>query len=173
MQREHNEHSFRVETIHASEVDVGCGEVCVAFEAAKPTFVDVWLPSLAPSDELWPQFSCEDYEWHEFCRRYRLELEQRPSECERLRSLACECRLTLTYQTGDCRHNVAIAMKQHLEHLECNRRYDAGWIVGGLTWPVREAIESRGGLWFPRHKAWTMPDHESWKYIQSLLPGGF
>lgn len=173
MQREHQGHGFRVETIHANEANVECREIRVAFEPVKPDSVDLWLPSLAPSDALWPQFSCDDHAWHEFCRRYRLELEQKPSECERLRSLACECGLVLTYQTGDCRHNIAIAAKQHLEHLECKRRYNAGWIIGGLTWPVRDAIEARGGLWFPRHKAWTMPDYQSWKYIHSLLPGDF
>lgn len=173
MQGEKGEHSFRIEIVHASNAKVDCGDVRVAFEATKPTCVDLWLPSLAPSDELWHQFSCDDYEWHEFCRRYRLELDQKPSECERLRSLASEYRLTLTYQTGDCRHNVAIALKQHLEHLECKRRYDAGWIIGGLTWPVQKAIERRGGLWFARHKVWMMPDYESWKHIHSLLPGDF
>lgn len=173
MQREKGEHSFQIETIHAGTAKIGCGDVRVSFEATRPTCVDVWLPSLAPSDELWQQFSCDDDEWHEFCRRYRLELERKPNCCERLRSLACECRLTLTYLAGDCRHNVAIAMKQHLEHLECKRRYDAGWIIGGLTWPVREEIECRGGLWFARHKAWMMPDRKSWEYIHSLLPGDF
>jgi hypothetical protein len=81
--------------------------------------------------------------------------------------------LTLTYQRGDARRNVAVAVKQHLEELECRRRYAAGWIIGGLTWPVREEIVRSGGLWFGRHKAWTMPDQVSWKYIQSLLPGDF
>jgi uncharacterized protein YeaO (DUF488 family) len=173
MQHEQREHRFCIDIVHASAAKVGRDNVRVAFEATKPTCVDLWLPSLAPTDELWQQFSCDDYEWHEFCRRYRLELDQKPSECERLRSAACDCRLTLTYLSGDCRHNVAIAMKQHLQHLECKRRYDAGWIIGGLTWPVREEIERCGGLWFDRHKVWMMPDQKSWKYIHSLLPGDF
>lgn len=173
MQREQREPRFCIGIIHASAAKCGRDKARVAFEATKPTCVDLWLPSLAPSDELWQRFSCDNYEWHEFCRRYRLELDQKPGECERLRSVACDCRLTLTYLAGDSQHNIAIAIKQHLEHLECKRRYEAGWIIGGLAWPVREEIERCGGLWFARHRVWMMPGHRSWKYIHSLLPGDF
>jgi hypothetical protein len=79
----------------------------------------------------------------------------------------------VAYVEGSSDRNVAIAVKRHLEHLECKRQWKAGSIVGGYTFPVREEILRRGGLWFARHKAWMMPDHESWKYIQSLLPGDF
>ena len=173
MQHGPQEHWICIEIAHASAAGVGRGEVRVAIEGDRPDDVDLWLPVLRPSRAVWQQFSCDDYQWHEFCRRYRLELDQKPGECERLRSVAYGCRLALTYLSGDCRHNIAIALKQHLEHLECKRRYAAGWIIGGLTWPVRAEIERCGGLWFARHKVWMMPDHESWKYIHSLLPGDF
>ncbi|MCA9143863.1 MAG: DUF488 family protein [Planctomycetaceae bacterium] len=170
---ESHERTFRIEIVHASETTAGRVAVRIALETSPSDDIDLWLPSLAPSGEVWKRFSCDDYEWHEFCRLYHLELQARKCQCERLRSLAHKRSLILTYQAGDARHNVAVAMKQHLEHLECKRRYDAGWIIGGLTWPVTEEIERCGGLWFARHKAWTMPNHETWKYIHSLLPGDF
>ncbi len=166
-------HTFHLDIVHTSDAARGRVAVCIALEVNPPDDMALWLPSLAPSGAAWKRFSCDDHEWFDFCRLYQFELQKRKCQCERLRSLAHKRSLALTYQAGDATHNVAVAMKQHLELLECERRYDAGWIIGGLTWPVRDEIVRCGGLWFARHKAWTMPNRASWKYIHSLLPGDF
>ena len=145
----------------------------IAIEALPHRAGELWLPSLAPSKEVWQHFSCETFQWLEFCRWYRKELAQRERACEHLRSLACRRPLCIVYGHGDEQHNIAMVLLQHLEELECRHRYAAGWIIGGHTWPVRTEIQRSGGLWFARHKAWTMPDEASWRSILSLLPGDF
>ena len=73
----------------------------------------------------------------------------------------------------DTSHCAADGMKRHLEQLECQDRWKAGLMIGGYVYPVRDEIKQAGGLWFAPHKTWMMPDRESWRYIQSLLPGDF
>ena len=135
--------------------------------------VDVWLPSLAPSRGLWEWFLAAPDRWYEFVRQYHLELDHQAKDCEHLRHLACVHPLTFVFTAGTVDQNAAIALRQHLQHLECRRRYAAGWIVGGLTYPVRPQIEQLGGLWYGKHKVWTMPSAEACKAIRSLLPGDF
>lgn len=170
---ESDRNRFHAEIAAQHSADARTDALRVAIEAPPCRKGELWLPSLAPSNEVRRHFSCEAFQWYEFCRRYRRELAQRERMCEHLRWLACKRPLCLVYAQGDEQHNVAIAMKQHLEELECRHRYQAGWIIGGHTWPLRKEIVSNGGLWFARHKAWTMPDEASWRTILSLLPGDF
>lgn len=152
----------------------------VAFEQCPDTgrrpnenLIDLWIPLIAPSSALVNRFKYDEQNWHEFERRYRRELLEFPTQCEGLRSLACRTIVTLVYLDGNAMWNAAIALKNHLIELECQRRWNAGWMVGGHTAPVRNEIERYGGLWFGWHKAWMMPDRESCDYIRSLLPGDF
>lgn len=128
--------------------------------------------SVAPSEWLMREFAAED-RWDEFRRRYHLELRTLPSECERLRSIACDASLVLIDASGDPQQRVALALREHLERLECQRRWDAGLMLGGMTWPVKREIIEAGGLWFGPHKAWMLPDEKSLAEIRKLLPGDF
>lgn len=166
-------HTFQIETVRDTAASNRFETVRIGLESWSSNKLDLWLPSLGPSEAVWGRFACDDFQWHEFCRQYHRELQRRGRQCESLRSLACRRPVVLTYRVGDDWHNVAVALKRHLEQLECKRRYDAGWIISGLTWAVRDEIQRFGGLWFARHKAWTMPDRPTWQYIQSLLPGDF
>jgi hypothetical protein len=65
------------------------------------------------------------------------------------------------------------AAEERRDETEADRRYHAGWIIGGYTFPVQDSIRRLGGLWLRRHRVWTMPDRESWLQIRSLLPGDF
>lgn len=133
----------------------------------------LWLPELAPSQALRERFSTGSIEWHEFRRRYLIELALREETCERLRSLAVQHGITLLDPHADARRNTARVLREHLQILECRRRWNAGWIVGGYTAPLKCVIEELGGLWFARHKVWTMPDRSTWCRVQALLPGDF
>ena len=128
--------------------------------------------SVAPSDQLMRQWAAQGH-WDEFRRRYQLELKDLPEPCERLRRIACERPLVLIDASGDPERRVAIALREHLERLECQRRWDAGLMLGGMTWPLKQEILDAGGLWYGRHKAWMLPDEQSLARIRKLLPGDF
>lgn len=171
---------FHVETVHVTVPRKSDCEFRVLLENedfSKPTGfqpdVELWMPALAPSPKLLHRQSWDAYNWYEFCRRYNLELDGKSDACEWLRGFACRQQLTLTYVQGNAERNVAVAVKRYLERLECRRRWDAGWIIGGYVAPLRQEIEAVGGLWFASHKVWTMPDGSSWRHIQSMLPGDF
>ncbi|MEZ6131229.1 MAG: DUF488 family protein [Planctomycetaceae bacterium] len=132
-----------------------------------------WLPELAPSAELAGQLTGGRVDEHEFRRRYSLELEQRSEPCEWLRSGACNFGLALMTEDDDTSRCAADGLKQHLENLECRRRWRKGLMIGGYVYHLKDEIEQAGGLWFSRHKTWMMPDRETWERIQSLLPGDF
>ena len=176
----HGIRSFQVEVVNLNDAGNGDEQVRVAFEQCpeperepEANLIDLWVPAIAPTSALLGWFNNDEVKWHEFERRYRRELLKVPTQCERLRSLACTTMLTLIYMYGSAGRNAAIVLKKHLIELECQRRWDAGWMVGGHTSPVRNEIEQCGGLWFGWHKAWMMPDRESCDYIRSLLPGDF
>ena len=172
--------SFQVEVANVNDSGNRDQQVRVAFEQChaaermpEADLIDHWLPAIAPSSTLLDWFNYDEEKWHEFERRYRRELRNVPTQCERLRELAFTTTLTLIYMNGSARRNAAIVLKKHLIELECQRRWNVGWMVGGHTSPVRNEIEQCGGLWFGWHKAWMMPDRESCDYIRSLLPGDF
>jgi uncharacterized protein YeaO (DUF488 family) len=130
-----------------------------------------WLPTLAPAPELLHRFTCGSLDWYDFARIYSQELQRQVLLCQQLRSIACRHRLLFLSDAPDPQKSVESAFVNHLERLECENRWDAGLMIGGFVFPVRQQIEQAGGLWFACHKAWVMPDRRSWEYIQSLLPG--
>ena len=162
-------------------VEIRDNAFCVEVEhvdAREPRADEVWLAvespnEFAPSEGLLRWFGYEAENWYEFRRRYHRELEKQSVRCERLHESACRSRLVLTYCHGNAQRNIALALKQYLEILECHRRWQAGWIIGGYNFPVREEIHALGGLWFAQHKAYVMPSRTTWQAIQNLLPGDF
>lgn len=134
--------------------------------------IDEWLTTLVPSREL-REWCKTSNSWYDFERRYRLELAGRQVECDRLAEIARNQILWLVASSCDFMQRGIAALKWHLENSEAKRRYQAGWIIGGYATPVCEVIHRLGGLWLSRHKAWTLPDRESWEHVQSLLPEDF
>lgn len=135
--------------------------------------LDLWLPELAPSPSLACWYANDDVKWSEFTRRYRQELGRQDELCERLRQLATERDLVLLHDSNEGNHNLAVALEEHTRFVECLRRWRAGWVVGGHTWPMRHQLQALGGLWYPPHKVWTMPDQESCDTARRLFPGDF
>lgn len=131
-----------------------------------------WLKPAVPSQRL-RQWCAQNDGWYDFDRRYRLELDGQHGYCERLLGIARSRVLWLAGGAAESMQRGIGTLKKHLELLEAERRYRAGWIIGGLSWPVRDEILRRGGLWLARHKTWTLPDRDSWQAIQDLLPGDF
>ena len=172
--------AFSIEVAHAdSPRAVGSSvRVSVHTEATSEVCgssfdVDLWKPQLAPLPGLFKAFRDGLCDWYEFRRRYAIQLESFADDCEQFRCLACESGIVLLHSSVDIEHNVAVAMKHHLEQLECQRRWTAGLIVGGYLYPLRDEVVRSGGLWFPQHKAWVMPNREARDHILSLLPGDF
>lgn len=167
--------TFSIAVSHCESRDDFKDSVRVCFEQTTlaDSHIDLHLPALGPSRQLWSWYSGKESNWYEFVRKYHLELEEHPRDIQSLRGLACELTLTLVYVAGDAERNVAVAARHCLEYLECRRRYAAGWMIGGLTYPVRKQIEELGGLWYGKHKVWVMPSSHACKCIRSLLPGDF
>jgi uncharacterized protein YeaO (DUF488 family) len=135
--------------------------------------LDLWLPELAPSSPLASWYANDEVKWSEFARRYRQELEQQAELCERLRQLATERELVLVHDSDHADRNVAAALETHVQFVECQRRWQAGWVIGGHTWPMRHQLRALGGLWYPPHKVWTMPDQTTCQAARRLFPGDF
>jgi uncharacterized protein YeaO (DUF488 family) len=79
--------------------------------------IDEWLKEIAPSDELRRWFGKDESKWHEFERRYRVELSaaDHQPELDRLRKLAKKGRVTLLYAKREEEQNNAVALKEVLE----------------------------------------------------------
>ena len=78
--------------------------------------LDDWMKDLAPSTELRQWFHHEAAHWHEFERRYRVELRQHGAELERLRALAKMRVVTLVYGARDETQNQAVVLQDVLLH---------------------------------------------------------
>lgn len=117
--------------------------------------------------------SSPDSQWFEFHRRYTQELQRQLELCELLRVAATQSGILLRYACGTHRRNPAIVLRDFLQALECQRRYQNGWIIGGYTNGVGNEILDRGGLYYQRHKVWCMPSAEDTHVVRSLLPGDF
>ena len=72
--------------------------------------VDLWLKEIAPSPELRRWFDHDPAKWTEFQRRYRDELEGKPSVVEELREQMRSPNTTLLYAAKDVEHNHARAL---------------------------------------------------------------
>jgi uncharacterized protein YeaO (DUF488 family) len=146
--------------------------VACEIDAAHPAVrkrdrLDRYFPMLAPSRSLVQWLADDPDRLDEFARRYRRELQDQPAPCETLRRLAWDAPLTLTYREGLAGRHGALALQRHLEQLECFRRWDQGWMIGGEVNALRDEIERHGGLWLARHKVWMMPDQASWQRVQA------
>jgi len=179
MQNSHRS-SFQIDIAHTGSSQSSFDGVRVSLEADstsaagnKPTEVDLWMPHLAPSPDLSNSFRSGSCDWYEFQRRYSLQLQSGADDCEQLRHLACKAGIVLLHCCPDPERNIAVALKHHVEQLECQRRWKSGLMIGGYLYPLLDEVVRSGGLWFARHKAWMMPDREAWERIQSLLPGDF
>jgi uncharacterized protein YeaO (DUF488 family) len=72
--------------------------------------IDEWARDLAPSNELRTWFGHDPARFHEFRRRYVLELEGQTARLRDLRRIARQGRLTLVYAARDPEHNDAVVL---------------------------------------------------------------
>ncbi|MCW8907469.1 MAG: DUF488 domain-containing protein [Sedimenticola sp.] len=77
--------------------------------------VDVWLKSVAPSDELRRWFRHQPEKWERFQARYIEELQSNPEALKELDGYLGRGRVTLLYAARETRYNNAVVLKQFLE----------------------------------------------------------
>lgn len=142
-------------------------------DGVTPVGCDVWAPSLAPSKSLVHYLATEQIDWHEFARRYAIEIQEHKMMCEWLRSVVHKSGLVLCSDTREGDRSTEFALVEHIRQLECEDRWKRGLMIGGLLSSIRDEIVKVGGLYFARHKAWMMPDRQAWEQIQGLLPAEF
>ena len=78
--------------------------------------LDLWLKDIAPSPELRRWFAHDPAKWEEFCRRYWIELADRPAAVKVLRQQLQQGHITLVYGSRDQEHNAAVALRNFLEN---------------------------------------------------------
>jgi uncharacterized protein YeaO (DUF488 family) len=76
--------------------------------------LDQWNRELAPSSELRRWFGHKPSRWHEFSRRYRLELVRHAQALGELRRRARSGPMTLVYAAKDEQHNHAVILQDIL-----------------------------------------------------------
>lgn len=135
--------------------------------------IDQWHSIRPRKTLLYWWHASENFRWDEFQRRYMSDLQLQLIQGERLRTAAVENGILLRYAFGTPQSNPAIVLCEFIKTLECQRRYENGWIVGGYTKGVREEILERGGLYYQQHKAWVMSSAEDARSVRGLLPGDF
>jgi len=69
---------------------------------------------VAPGTELRKWFGHDPAKWEQFCKRYRVELEQRKDAVNLLKQKSKEGTITLVYAARDEKHNSAVALKEIL-----------------------------------------------------------
>jgi len=79
--------------------------------------VDLWLKDVAPSTELRKWFGHDPAKWEQFCKRYRVELEQKKDAVCLLKQKSKEGAITLVYAARDEKHNSAVVLKEILEQM--------------------------------------------------------
>ena len=77
--------------------------------------IDVWLKSIAPSNELRQKFHHDPAKWAQFGRKYFDELAARPEDVAKLADIAKAGNLTLLFAAKDRERNNAVALKEFLE----------------------------------------------------------
>lgn len=77
--------------------------------------VNLWLKEIAPSPELRKWFGHDAAKWEEFCKRYRMELENKQELVKFLLQKSKEGAVTFVYAARDEEHNGAVALKMFLE----------------------------------------------------------
>ncbi|MBV8174194.1 MAG: DUF488 family protein [Verrucomicrobia bacterium] len=81
----------------------------------KEAHIDLWMKSLAPSDDLRKWFGHRPEKWREFKQRYFEELDKMPAEIGELLNEARRGMVTLVFAARDETHNNAVALKEYLE----------------------------------------------------------
>jgi uncharacterized protein YeaO (DUF488 family) len=81
----------------------------------KEAHIDLWMKSLAPSDDLRTWFGHRPEKWREFKQRYFEELDKMPAEIGELLNEARRGMVTLVFAARDETHNNAVALKEYLE----------------------------------------------------------
>jgi uncharacterized protein YeaO (DUF488 family) len=76
--------------------------------------LDAWMREVAPTSELRRWFGHDATRWHEFKRRYAVELGARQDLVAEILSLARDRPLTLLYSARDPDHNQAVALAEYL-----------------------------------------------------------
>ncbi|WP_395674361.1 DUF488 domain-containing protein [Inquilinus sp.] len=76
--------------------------------------LDMWLKTVAPSDELRRWTHQDPEKWTEFCGRYNAELDTHPNAIAFLRQKSKDGWVTLLYAHRDERHNNAVALAAYL-----------------------------------------------------------
>jgi uncharacterized protein YeaO (DUF488 family) len=79
--------------------------------------IDRWLKEVAPSSELRRWFGHDPRKWHEFRRKYQVELSSRGDLLKELRLAAQKGPLTLVYSARDQEHNQAVVLRDVLERV--------------------------------------------------------
>jgi uncharacterized protein YeaO (DUF488 family) len=77
--------------------------------------IEAWLKDVGPSDTLRTWFGHDPQRWPEFQRRYRRELESRPTALAPLIDAARAGDITLVYGARDEEHNQAVVLKEVLD----------------------------------------------------------
>ena len=77
-------------------------------------FLDDWMKEVGPSSELRRWFGHDASRWHEFKRRYGVELDANQNLVSEILSLARYRPVTLLYSARDPDHNQAVALAEYL-----------------------------------------------------------
>jgi uncharacterized protein YeaO (DUF488 family) len=84
----------------------------------KAAALELWLKSLAPSDQLRKWYSHEPAKWPEFRKRYRGELKDQEDFLALLKYVTDERTVTFVYAASDTQRNSAVVLKEVLERLK-------------------------------------------------------
>lgn len=75
----------------------------------------VWMKDIAPSDELRKWFGHRADRWHEFKRRYFVELKTKGDLIEQLERMRRETTVSLLYAARDDDRNQAVALREFMK----------------------------------------------------------
>jgi len=82
--------------------------------------IDVWLRSIAPSNELRKWYQHDVQKWTEFRKRYFIELNASAEAVNELLGHVRNRRATLLYSAKETSHNNAVALKEYI-HIRLSR----------------------------------------------------
>jgi len=78
--------------------------------------IDLWLKDIAPSNELRKWFAHDPKKWHDFQKKYRLELKNKKELIAQILLLEKkEKTVTLLYAAKDAEHNNAVVLVEKLK----------------------------------------------------------
>jgi len=83
--------------------------------------IDVWMKSLAPSNELRRWYRHDRQKWSEFRQRYLAELQANDDRLEELLDLAGRQDVVLLYAARDTECNNAVVLSEHVERVLSDR----------------------------------------------------